>query len=76
MQYMENGQLFDYIVKKRRIPEIQARKMFHQLLDGIEYMHKVGIAHRDLKPENILLSYDNNKLKIVDFGLGTTYKKG
>lgn len=38
-------------------------------------MHKLGIAHRDLKPENILLTYDN-KIKIVDFGLGNTYKKG
>lgn len=72
---MENGELFDYIVKNKRIKEDEARKLFHQIIDGIEYIHKIGITHRDLKPENILLTY-NNSLKIVDFGLSNTYKKG
>ena len=30
--------------------------------------------HRDLKPENLLL--DDNKIKLVDFGLSNTYKTG
>ncbi len=72
---MENGELFDYIVKKRRIPDNQARRMFHQLIDGIQYIHKIGISHRDLKPENILLGYDKNRIKLVDFGLSNIYKK-
>jgi len=24
--------------------------MFHELIDGIEYIHKIGVTHRDLKP--------------------------
>ena len=71
---MEKGELFDYIVKQKRIKEEEACKLFHQLLDGIEHIHKIGIVHRDLKPENLLLDYKRN-LRIVDFGLSNTYKK-
>lgn len=49
--------------------------MFQQLIAGIEYIHKLNIVHRDLKPENLLLDF-NDSLKLVDFGLSNTYKKG
>lgn len=40
---------------------------FKQLLNGVQYLHSVGVAHRDIKPENLLLS--GNCLKITDFGV-------
>jgi 5'-AMP-activated protein kinase catalytic alpha subunit len=45
------------------------------LINGIEYISKLGIVHRDLKPENLMLDYKNT-LKIVDFGLSNTYRPG
>lgn len=36
-------------------------------------MHDKGIIHRDIKPENIL--YENEKLTLIDFGLGKVYNK-
>ena len=68
------GELFDYIVEKKRLSEEEACKIFQQLISGIEYLHQLNIVHRDLKPENLLLDFDLN-LKIVDFGLSNTYKK-
>lgn len=45
------GEMFDYIVAQKRVPELQACKFFHQIIDGIEVLHRNEITHRDLKPE-------------------------
>lgn len=68
IEYAERGELFDYIVRNKRLDEAEAKVLFGQILSGVEYLHKMNIAHRDLKPENLLLDR-NNSIKIVDFGL-------
>ena len=35
--------------KRRRMSEVQARKYFQQLIDGIDFCHSKGVYHRDLK---------------------------
>ena len=37
-------------------------------MQGIEYMHSIGIVHRDIKLDNLMLDSEFN-LKIIDFGL-------
>ena len=68
MEYARGGELFEYIVNRKRVREKEAAKFLLQLISGIEYLHKLGICHRDLKPENLLMD-DYNNIKIVDFGL-------
>ncbi len=75
MEYASGGELFDYIVTNGRIREPEACRFFQQIVDGVEYLHSLNIVHRDLKPENLLLD-SNKNIKIVDFGLSNTYKKG
>lgn len=75
MEYADGGELFDYIVKKKRLDENEAVFFMQQILSGVEYIHKNGIVHRDLKPENLLLDANRN-IKIVDFGLSNQYKPG
>ena len=75
MEYASGGELFEYIVKQKKIREKEACKFFQQLLAGVEYISKLNVVHRDLKPENLLLDHKQN-IKIVDFGLSNTYKTG
>ncbi|CAD8103409.1 unnamed protein product [Paramecium sonneborni] len=68
MEYVKGGELYDYIIKKKYLPENIAVRYFQQLVFATEYLHSQNIIHRDLKPENLLLD-ENRQLKIADFGL-------
>ena len=68
LEYVPNGELFDYILKKGHLEEDEGRKFFRQLVAGVSYIHSHNICHRDIKPENLLLDKDMN-IKISDFGL-------
>ena len=75
MEYMRGGELFELLEAIGPMPEVLARTYFHQLLSGVEYLHKNGICHRDLKPENLLLDEKLN-LKIADFGCACKSERG
>lgn len=68
LEYVEGGELFDYLVSKGRLDLSEAISYFRQIISGVHYCHKFHIAHRDLKPENLLLDKDKN-IKIADFGM-------
>ena len=74
-EYSEGKELSNYIQNHSKLDEKEACKFFQQIISGIEYIHKMGIAHRDLKPENILLTRAND-IKIIDFGLSNIYSEG
>ena len=53
MEYADGGELFDYIVAHSRVKEPQAVQLFHELCNGIEYIHSINVIHRDLKVRHI-----------------------
>lgn len=65
--------MFDFVADTGKFSEKVSRTYFHQMMNGIHYMHEKGYAHRDIKPENLLLS-DTFVLKIADFGFSCLLK--
>ncbi|KAK8869825.1 hypothetical protein IAR55_000393 [Kwoniella newhampshirensis] len=68
LEYVEGGELFDYLVSQGRLPPDEASRYFQQIIAGVDYCHRFNICHRDLKPENLLLDAEKN-IKIADFGM-------
>lgn len=68
LEYIEGGELFDFLVHRGRLTEHEAAHYFGQIIDAVAYCHKFQICHRDLKPENILLDRNHN-IKLADFGM-------
>jgi len=76
MEHASGGELFDYIVKKERLPEKEACELYLQILTGIEFFHTRHaelkyryLAHRDLKPENLLFTtspHDEKSSEVPD----------
>ncbi|KKZ66814.1 hypothetical protein EMCG_07503 [[Emmonsia] crescens] len=74
LEYAER-ELFDYLVKRGRCSDEEARKFFQQIICAVEYCHRHKIVHRDLKPENLLIDRERN-VKIADFGLSNIMTDG
>eukprot|EP01080_Neovahlkampfia_damariscottae_P002661 gene2661-3857_t len=74
LEYCDGGDLMDKIEKEDKLTKEKSKKYFLQLLEGIEFIHSLGVCHRDLKPENLLFS--GNELKIGDFGWASEIEYG
>ncbi|EIN06534.1 Pkinase-domain-containing protein [Punctularia strigosozonata HHB-11173 SS5] len=71
-EYVNGGQMLDYIISHGRLRERVARKFARQIGSALEYLHRNNVVHRDLKIENILISQSGN-IKLIDFGLSNLY---
>ncbi|XP_042535701.1 sperm motility kinase 4A-like [Dipodomys spectabilis] len=73
MEYLEEGDLADYVYKVVRLREEEARLLFRQIVRAVNYCHDHGIVHRDIKAENILLD-SQGTAKLCDFGLSMRFQ--
>lgn len=74
MELATGGDLFDKIMTKGPFSERDAVKVLKMVLEGVKYLHNLGITHRDLKPDNLLYYHPgtDSRLMITDFGLAHT----
>jgi serine/threonine protein kinase len=40
LEHVEGGELFDYLVKKGKLSEMEALDFFQQIVTAVEYCHK------------------------------------
>ncbi|KAF7323467.1 Protein kinase domain-containing protein [Mycena chlorophos] len=73
LDYVPGGDFFSALVDRevfRHKPTL-IKKVFNEILDAVEFLHRNSIYHRDIKPENILCDEHGFNIRLADFGLAS-----
>lgn len=80
--FVEGQTLGEILAKEGPQPQERVIKWAIQLCEALEYLHtrEHPIIYRDMKPANVMLrtegdNWENDKIKIIDFGIARTYKE-
>ncbi len=57
------------VVNNRTLSDDQLSRLNNNILNGINYLNKIGVLHNDLKPANILYDSKTREFKLCDYGL-------
>ena len=70
MEFVEGQTLRELVRVRGAIDLPRALGIILQLVEGLEYAHRLGVTHRDIKASNVLISF-GGEAKLVDFGLAS-----
>lgn len=71
MDYIDGESLDRYLDRKEVFEQARILKWLRQLLEAVDYLHKVppnGILHADIKPANIMINQKDD-VQLVDFNI-------
>ena len=75
MEYCHHGNLSEIIqTTGLTFSESEIACIVYQILQGLNYCHKIDVMHRDLQNSNILINIEGT-IKISDFGLAIKEKQ-
>ena len=70
MEWIDGVTLGEWLQTK---PSKSAReRVFMQIVDALEYIHRLQLVHHDVKGDNILVTHNGQNAKLIDFGLSQT----
>jgi MAP/microtubule affinity-regulating kinase len=74
LEYVSGCSLMSYLKKRhnKKLDEPEARRIFKQIIQGLDHCHNLNITHRDIKLDNILID-SHHCVKIIDFGFSTCF---
>lgn len=76
MELATGGSLLDKLESRGNLSEEDSREAMKMVLEGVQYLHSLGITHRDLKPDNLLYYHPgkDSRVMITDFSFASTRK--
>jgi len=67
-EYIDWSRL-DIYIKENKIEPDMLNRIFRNLINGVDYIHSLGLLHRDIKADNILVNKDTGEVIIIDFDI-------
>ncbi len=68
MEFVEGESLDSLIRRKGKLTGVESEKILAQIVNALEYLHRLDIIHRDIKPQNFKVMPDGT-VKMLDFGI-------
>lgn len=68
MEYLEGNDLKSMMKFGYHFSDDELVKWWNQMVQALNYTHKMGVVHRDIKPSNIFIDNQGN-VKLLDFGI-------
>lgn len=70
MEYVPSSDLVTFIESKGKVPEEEAKGIFRQVMDSIQFLHSNSIVHRDIKAENFLVTLPEDAVALATSSSG------
>ena len=69
MEYLTGETLAKRLRRPNRVPPKLAIRVFRDVLEGVNAVHRIGLVHRDIKPGNVIVNPGCSTCHLLDFGL-------
>ncbi|KAG2444845.1 hypothetical protein HXX76_001586 [Chlamydomonas incerta] len=78
LEYLTGGEMLDHLHRVEHYSEMEAGRLFAQVMSAVAYMHNLNIVHRDIKPENVMFARPVDdcaaagkplRVKLIDLGM-------
>jgi len=76
---LASGGELQMLLDKDEVPEErQVKRLMHQILDGLVFLHSINVAHLDIKPQNLVLmsEFPHGEVKLCDLGISRYISQG
>src|SRR5262245_26267592 len=69
MEFVDGLDLSRVLQQTGPLPMAQACDYVRQAARGLQYAFEQGLVHRDIKPANLIVTFQGDRIKILDIGL-------
>ncbi|OFE14180.1 serine/threonine protein kinase [Humibacillus sp. DSM 29435] len=68
MEYVDGHTLREQLNERGPFEPLEAIRVTEDILDALDYSHRMGIVHRDIKPANVMITA-RGVVKVMDYGI-------